>query len=69
MTQCTLRQADARQVAWIDSRAAVVGNRVELLETSDIWDVVEVANNVQFPYHVVNDRSRDYLRTRKASDI
>lgn len=69
MTQCTLGLGNARQVAWIDSSAAVVGKRVELKETGEIWDVVQVANNVHLPYHVVNDRSQDYKRTRKASDI
>lgn len=69
MTQCTLGLGNARQVAWIDSSAAVVGKRVELKETSEIWDVVKVANDVQLPYHVVNERSSDYRRTRKASDI
>jgi hypothetical protein len=74
-TQCKLsKDEDGRVVnytAWIPDDVAVVGRTVKLKEDdgtwSEGWRVDE--RYTTLPYTVVAERSQDYKRTRKASDI
>ena len=67
--QCRLQDAnDRQQVAWIEERGAKIGHRVTLKEDDTTWEVIS-ASPFSLPYDVVNERSQDYKRTRKASDV
>lgn len=69
-TQCLLKRGNERYTAWIPSKFAIVGDYIKYLENriwSDGWRVEEVYN--QLPSNVVFERSQDYKKTRKASDI
>lgn len=66
--QCTLRQGQAQQVAWIESRHARVGLNVKLKEDDSWWKVDEV-HPFELASDVVNERSRDYRNHRKATDV
>jgi len=57
-------------VAWIPSKFAVVGKKIEIKfgETFDVgWEVSQVYT--ELPTAVVREREQDYKQTRKASDI
>ena len=42
-TQCRFKRGNSETVAWIDSKAAKVGNQVELLSLDGkFWEVVSV---------------------------
>lgn len=68
MKQALLSKGGYSQVAWIDSKAAIPGYRVELKKTREFWDVEKV-----FPLSVsadsVLDNERNYSSHRKATDI
>lgn len=40
--QCLLRKGTEEQIVWIVARGAKVGASVELLPSSEMWDVVKV---------------------------
>ena len=65
--QCTMKKKDSFQVAWIPERFAVMGKYLRIGE-DDGWKVESVSNVVQTSEEN-NERSQDYKRTRKASDI
>jgi hypothetical protein len=69
--QCKLRRGNTVQTTWIPSKIAVVGNIVNLKEADgswdDGWEVLETYTGLEWA--VLNERSQDYKRTRKASDI
>jgi hypothetical protein len=66
--QCKILDGDIAQVAWLPKKFAVVGKYLKISDT-DGWLVVEVYSDIELPYELVNANSRDYLATRKASDI
>jgi len=73
--QCKLRRQEGDRIAftvsWIPEEHAVVGNTVglrnEKKEWEEGWRVITVSSRVESQY--LNERSQDYKRTRKASDI
>ena len=68
--QCWLRRGDARQMAWIPAKFAVVGRILRLTEdgvSQDGWEVTGVGAKLTESY--VRERSQDYKHTRKASDV
>jgi hypothetical protein len=70
MVQCLLGKNSRYQVAWIREKKAFVGNIVELIDDDRHdpgWRVISAGNRLSEEY--LRERSRDYLRTRKASDI
>jgi len=70
MIQCLLGKEGRFQVAWIPEGKALVGNIIELIGTDYRergWRVVSAGNKL--PAVHVRERSRDYVNTRKASDI
>lgn len=69
--QCVLERPDGRMVSWIPAEHAVVGRRLRLKEDgvwSENWTVVEAWSKA-LPTTWVEERSRDHLKTRRASDI
>lgn len=79
-TQVNLVKNNVHYTCWIPSEAAIVGKVIELEETrlnakgleekyfDPGWEVVG-ASGKSLPSKYVLERGRDYLRTRKASDI
>ena len=70
MVQCLLGKNSRYQVAWIREKVASVGNVIELVENDNRdpgWRVISAGNRMREDY--LRERSRDYLRTRRASDI
>lgn len=68
--QCLLAGPHGRMVSWIPARYAVRGLTLRLREEgerADGWEVVEVYNAL--PTRWVEERSRDHVRMRKATDI
>ena len=68
--QCQLARGSARQTAWIPEKFARLGRHVRLTEgtwSEDGWQVTGIGTRLAEDY--VRERSRDYLQTRKASDI
>lgn len=66
MRQCFLSSGGTSYVAWLPDKFAVVGKVVEIHGKN--WTI----KNVYGPHKEdaeVHERSRDYLRQRKASDI
>lgn len=71
-TQCRLQRGNSFTVTWLPSKFAIKGKIVKLKESKvgvwiDGWSVTDVWATMDSSY--VNERSRDYLNTRKASDI
>jgi hypothetical protein len=66
-TQCLFIRDGAKQMAWIASRGAVVGRKVELKETGEFWTVHAVYDTVDDA--VVKTNERQYRDHRKATDI
>ena len=66
MTQCKLGRKDIIDIAWIPNKFAKVGKYLRIKEVNG-WKVLEVWNSRSA--NEVRDRERDYLKTRKASDI
>ena len=70
MVQCLLNKNSRYQVAWIREKVAYIGNVIELVEGDSRdpgWRVISAGNRLREDY--LRERSRDYLRTRKASDV
>ncbi len=71
-TQCKLSKNNIIQITWLPSEFAVVGRIVKLKETGDWddgWKVDEAYLTAHRTHEEVRERSQDYKRTRKASDI
>jgi len=71
-TQCKLQKDNEFYTAWIPSKIAKIGNVVSLKEDKsgewlDNWTIKEVFTTL--PSETVQERSQDYKKTRKASDI
>ena len=71
LTQCILNKGTRTQVAWIPDRKALLGSVVELIDDNNWrehgWHVAGVG--VRLPESIVRERSRDFVNTRKSSDI
>ena len=70
MVQCLLGKNSRYQVAWIREKVAYIGNVIELVEGDSRdpgWRVISAGNRLRADY--LRERSRDYLRTRRASDV
>lgn len=70
--QCRFKNTvDGRvTVGWIEANAAKVGNTMQLKleeELEDNWQVLEVGASMLG--EELQERQRDYLNTRKASDV
>ena len=66
--QCRLIKDNKKQTAWIDERGAIRGAKVELKsDNNEIWEVDYVGARALKSY--IQERSQDYKRTRKASDL
>ena len=71
-TQCSLRSpTGGEMISWIPTKIAKVGNTVRLKDDEGNWTAGwKVAKTyATMPSPDVNERSRDYTRTREASDI
>lgn len=73
--QCSLskptKDGEKKQVSWIPEHFAVEGKYLELKEGAEWengWRVTSVGD-VKQSQSTLNERGRDYLTTRKASDI
>jgi hypothetical protein len=73
--QCSLSKPTVRgqktQVSWLPERFAVIGKVLKLKDGENWdngWEVTGVGDTRQ-EESVLIDRSQDYKRTRKASDI
>lgn len=71
-SQCLLKDDNGSTLmSWIDKKHAVVGKRVRLKLEDDsetsFFTVIKTYNTKEMSE--VRDRSHDYTRTRKASDI
>lgn len=70
MTHCRLARPNVGVEVyhcWLPNKYAVVGTCVDIDGVGDGWTVVAVYN--ELPTAVVVERSQDYKRTRRASDI
>lgn len=72
MRQCELRRVCTnsiiKRVVWLDTTNLVYGSRISLAGSDEIWTVSSISDKA-LPKEYVDDRSRDYLRTRKFSDV
>lgn len=55
------------QTSWIPEKFAIVGKFLKLKEDNG-WQV-KIASSIALEEQIVNERSRDYTKTREASDI
>lgn len=74
--QCRLMrregEADMQQTSWIPAKYAVAGKVLKLRGDDGAWQdgwVVSHVGSFTRTESEANERSRDHLRTRKASDI
>jgi hypothetical protein len=70
LIQCILNKGSRTQVAWIPETKAKLGSVIELIEGAwreTGWHVAGVG--IRLPEAIVRERSRDYINTRKASDV
>lgn len=65
--QCTLQSGTTHDVAWVPEDMAKRYNHVSFGD-EQVW-VVTTVGTVKLPWSQVNERSRDWKRTRAASDI
>lgn len=66
-TQCKLRLGNSTQTAWIDSKAAVVGNRVEILEDGQFWLVDKTFDTMSDEVvKELSDRGRTQMNKKAA---
>ena len=71
MKQCKLQKGNIKTTSWLPEKFAVEGKCLRLKENnkwSDGWLVISTSD-FSLPADYVIDRSQDYKRTRKASDI
>ena len=54
--------------SWIDEKHAFIGSRVSFKGNDDVMRVTEVYD-VSVDQTYINERSRDHLNARKATDI
>lgn len=66
--QCEIVRDGFLEVAWLPKIFAVEGKLLNITGVEG-YRVARVYRETEMPYEVLNDNSRDYLRTRKASDI
>lgn len=68
--QCGLIKDGRHLVSWLPVRYAVKGKFLKLKNTEweNGWEVISVGDKVMSQSEAI-DRSQDYKRTRKASDI
>lgn len=66
--QCKMQQGDRFHIAWIPERFAVANKNIIIDSLDGDWKVIEIGS-AKMAEEYVRDRSRDYLRTREASDI
>ena len=69
--QCLLRCGSMHKTAWIPVEFAVENKSIIIDEEGggrEFW-IVEAVYGKPVSYEEVNERSQDYKRTRKASDI
>lgn len=69
-TQCRLAQGTTKMVSWIPSDIAKVGNTVSVKDEKGWdrnWIVEETFSTIDT--EVMRERSQDYKKTRKASDV
>jgi len=64
--QCKLRKGSNVTTSWLPEEFAKKG-KILMLEHDDGWEVIEAGMSMD--YKEVNDRSQDYKKQRKASDI
>jgi hypothetical protein len=72
MVQCKFKKGDCYQTAYVEKKEGLrVGAIVELKSEKEGdelgWEVISMGKPVDAEY--VRERSRDYTRTREASDI
>jgi hypothetical protein len=70
--QCSLTTGILWQTSWIPKEFAVKGRKIDLKEGAEWsrgWVVVEAYDKVELDHKTLLERSQDYKRTRKASDI
>lgn len=72
--QCKLQKNNAFTYSWLPSKYANAGRFVKLKDNvsggsswDDGWKVIETYN--ELPSSTIIERSQDYKKTRKASDI
>jgi len=65
--QCLLERDGAQQVAWIESRGAKVGARVEIKEDGLFWTVKQVRGSA--PAETIKKNERNFKSHRTATDI
>jgi len=71
MTQCTfetVKEPKTTTTAWIETKSAVPGYRVTFRADKETWWKVLTAGAV-LPENAVLENSKDWERTREASDI
>jgi hypothetical protein len=71
MTQCTFKKVTeplTTTVAWIESKSAKVGYKVTFREDKQTWWEV-VSTGAVLPMDKALENSKDWERTREASDI
>lgn len=64
MKQCRLRLGNSYTVGWLEETDAIVGKVLR-----DGYEVHSVNDIPRLSYAYLNDRSQDYKRTRRSSDI
>jgi transcription elongation GreA/GreB family factor len=72
MVQCIFKKGNVEQTAWVDKKQGLkIGSKVELKSETEgnekEWEVIEMGKEMDSNY--VHEHSRDYTRTRQASDI
>lgn len=69
--QCRLSRGKVQTTLWLPEKYAVKGSIVKLKQDGEWVDgwLVESVSEASMPYEEVRDRSEDYKKQRKASDI
>lgn len=68
--QCLLTKGRIRQTAWIPEEFSTVGRVVKLKDQGEWGHGWQVSTaGIRLPEAYLRERSRDYVQTRKASDI
>ena len=72
MRQCVLERIESDKivtlVTWLDTSKIKIGSTLSLKNDNDIWTVKSMSQTILSKKYI-EDQSRDYLRTRKFSDI
>ncbi len=63
-----MENGDLKQIGWISEELAVIGKTVKDKDDDHIWKIKTVYNFTREEKEA-NLRSRDYTKTREASDI